>query len=162
MYRLAHFGEWSGAAGALAHWTHTAAVLGGRGVAPRSLCTLTRQVANSVDGFRQALHWQAGASGGSVALLVVPPHMGSSWTRDQTHVPFIDECLINCATTKVPEVYLSHENPSGNRWHILLEMLDTSQKVLLFLPHNKVLLQPKFGTISLLKNVIIFILEILF
>ena len=94
--------------------------------------------------------------------LVVPPHMGSSWTRDQTHVPFIDECLINCATTKVPEVYLSHENPSGNRWHILLELLDTSQKVLLFLPHNKVLLQPKFGTTSLLKNVIIFILEILF
>lgn len=31
LYRLAHFGEWNGAVGALVHWTPTAAVLGRSG-----------------------------------------------------------------------------------------------------------------------------------
>ena len=41
--------------------------------------------------------WQAG----SVAL----QHVGSSWTRDQTHVPCIDRWILNHWTTKnVPEM----------------------------------------------------------
>ena len=35
--------------------------------------------------------------------LVAPQHMGSSWTRDQTHVPCVGRQILNhCATREVP------------------------------------------------------------
>ena len=41
--------------------------------------------------------------------LVAPQHVGSSQTRDQTHVPCIDKQILNhCATREVPVEFSVH------------------------------------------------------
>ena len=53
--------------------------------------------------------------------LVVPRHVGSSWTRDQTRVPCMGRQILNhCATSEVPSVIFKGIKISGflkgRRW----------------------------------------------
>ena len=53
--------------------------------------------------------WLAGSRAQDQQLwrtgLVVPRHVGSSWTRDQTHVPCIGRWVLNhCATREFPQI----------------------------------------------------------
>ena len=68
--------------------------------------------AHGLQGARASQLWRVGSKAQAHQLwrmgLVVPQHMGSSQTRDQTHVPCIGRQILNhCATREVPEVYFS-------------------------------------------------------
>ena len=91
--------SWLQCAGFSLWWLLLLRSMGSRCVGFSSCSTLAQQL------------WLAGSRAQAQQLwhtgLVAPWHVGSSWTRDRTHVPCIGRRILNhCATREVPKLLI--------------------------------------------------------